>query len=62
MKDFEYDENKSKSNKLKHNIDFIEAQELWEDEELFDLKSNNDDEEDRYLVIGKINSKYCIFT
>jgi len=55
---FEYDENKSKSNKLKHNIDFIEAQELWEDEELFDLKSNNDDEEDRYLVIGKINSKY----
>ncbi|MEA3371932.1 MAG: BrnT family toxin [Campylobacterota bacterium] len=55
---FVYDENKSKSNKLKHNIDFIEAQELWEDEELFDLKSNNDDKEDRYLVIGRVNSKY----
>lgn len=55
---FEYDENKSKSNKSKHNIDFIEAQELWDDEELFDLKSNNDDIEDRYLVIGRINSKH----
>ena len=28
---FEYDENKSKSNKLKHGIDFEEAQKLWDD-------------------------------
>ena len=55
---FEYDENKSKINKLKHNIDFDEAKKLWDDEESFDLKSNNDDKEDRYLVIGRINLKY----
>jgi uncharacterized DUF497 family protein len=55
---FEYDENKSKINKSKHNIDFIEAQKLWNDEELFDLKSNNDNKEDRYLIIGRINSKH----
>ncbi len=55
---FEYDDNKSRGNKLKHNIDFIEAQELWDDNELFDLKSNNNDKEDRYLVIGQINSKH----
>jgi len=55
---FEYDENKSRSNKLKHNIDFIEAQKLWDDDELFDLKSSNIDTEDRYLVIGKINLKH----
>jgi len=55
---FEYDEAKSLSNKHKHFIDFEEAQELWDDAELFDLKSNNDDKEDRYLVIGRIKSKY----
>ncbi|HIP29673.1 MAG TPA: BrnT family toxin [Sulfurospirillum arcachonense] len=55
---FEYDEAKSLSNKQKHFIDFEEAQELWDDAELFDLKSNNDDKEDRYLVIGRIKSKY----
>ncbi len=37
---FEHDKKKSMSNKLKHNIEFKEAQELWNDEELFDLKSN----------------------
>jgi len=28
---FEFDENKSKINKHKHNIDFYEAQKLWDD-------------------------------
>ena len=28
--EFEFDENKSKINKQKHGIDFIEAQKLWE--------------------------------
>ena len=49
---------KNLKSKLKHNIDFIEAQELWDDAELFDLKSNNSDNEERYLVIGKINSMH----
>ena len=29
---FEYDENKSQINKQKHGIDFLEAQNLWQDE------------------------------
>jgi uncharacterized DUF497 family protein len=28
---FEFDERKSRLNKLKHGIDFVEAQALWED-------------------------------
>ena len=31
MRLFEWDENKSTSNKMKHGIDFKEAQMLWED-------------------------------
>ena len=29
---FEYDDNKSKINKEKHDIDFVEAQNLWQNE------------------------------
>ena len=32
---FEYDEAKSQANKLKHGIDFVQAQALWLDEYLF---------------------------
>jgi len=31
---FEYDENKSRSNKLKHNIDFEEVKQLWKDDNI----------------------------
>lgn len=34
---FEYDNNKSNSNLIKHGIDFLEAQELWKDENLIKL-------------------------
>ena len=54
---FEYDENKSQANKLKHNIDFEEAKELWTDPYTFELLSKNCIDEDRYLVIGKISIK-----
>ena len=32
--EFEYDEGRSRSNKTKHGIDFVEAQALWSDEAL----------------------------
>ncbi|RXJ66984.1 toxin [Halarcobacter ebronensis] len=54
---FEYDKNKSNSNKSKHNIDFEEAKELWSDNFAIELKSKNCEDEDRYLVIGKIKTK-----
>ena len=54
---FEYDENKSKINKLKHNISFDEAKELWEDPYAFEIPSLQSEDEDRFLVLGQINSK-----
>ena len=54
---FEYDENKSETNKLKHNIDFEEAKELWRDPYSFELPSIQSEDEDRFLVLGQINSK-----
>jgi hypothetical protein len=54
---FEYDENKSKTNKSKHGIDFEEAQELWKDPYSFEIPSIQSEDEDRFLVLGQINSK-----
>jgi uncharacterized DUF497 family protein len=54
---FEYDDNKSSLNKSKHTIDFIEAQKLWEDPYSFELTSPQSEDEDRYLVLGQIDSK-----
>ena len=51
---FEYDINKSKSNKAKHKIDFIEAQKLWEDPDLIEIPIKTSDEP-RYLVIWQIS-------
>lgn len=53
---FEYDENKSLSNKSKHGIDFEQAKELWNDPYSFELPSLQN-EEDRFLVLGQINLK-----
>jgi uncharacterized DUF497 family protein len=56
---FEFDTNKSISNKEKHGIDFIEAQKLWQDTEVIELQSKNQElEENRFIVIGKINNKF----
>jgi uncharacterized DUF497 family protein len=54
---FEYDENKSASNKLKHGIDFDEAQLLWQDWNRVEIPVPNDDEV-RYLTIAKLNNKH----
>jgi len=51
---FEFDINKSKSNKIKHGIDFVEAQEIWEDSNLIEFSAKTIDE-NRFIVIGKIN-------
>ncbi len=54
---FEYDENKSQSNQIKHGIDFIKAQSLWNDPRLLEIPVKTSDEP-RYLLIGLINKKY----
>ena len=55
---FEFDDNKSKTNKIKHGIDFIEAQELWNDPNAFEMPSLKSEDEKRFLVLGKINAKH----
>ena len=54
--EFEFDDNKSNSNKRKHGIDFIEAQKLWDDPDLIEIPVRTTDEP-RFLVIGRISGK-----
>ncbi len=54
---FEFDPKKSDSNKNKHGIDFVEAQELWNDSDLLEIPAKTTDEA-RFLVIGKIDEKH----
>jgi uncharacterized DUF497 family protein len=60
---FEFDLQKSKLNKSKHGIDFMEAQELWDDPFRLVIPARTTDEA-RYLLIGKISDKYwsAVFT
>jgi len=55
--EFEYDEVKSKRNKEKHGIDFVEAQLLWDDPERMEIPAKTEDET-RYVVIGKMGEKH----
>ena len=54
---FEYNENKSKTNKSKHGISFSEAQELWKDPYAFEVPSSQSEDEERFLVLGQIGNK-----
>jgi uncharacterized protein len=54
---FEYDPVKSESNRIKHGIDFLEAQALWSDPMLLEIPAKTTDEP-RYLVIGLLGDKH----
>ncbi len=60
---FEFDEQKSKRNKEKHGIDFVEAQRIWEDPEVVMIPAKTISES-RYLLIGKYDNSIwsAIFT
>lgn len=53
---FEFDPKKSTSNRVKHGIDFHEAQVVWEDENHIALLTDFMDEE-RWLIVGRIGQK-----
>lgn len=57
MTSFEFDAAKSESNRTKHGIDFVEAQDLWNDPMLLEIPAKTDDEP-RYLVIGLMDEKH----
>lgn len=54
---FEYDPNKSQINHQKHGIDFLEAQQLWQDDDLLEIRAKSETES-RFLVVGKLNEKH----
>ena len=54
---FEFNEHKSQANLLKHGINFIDAQALWDDPRLLEIPAKTEDEP-RYLLIGLINGKH----
>jgi uncharacterized DUF497 family protein len=55
--EFEFDEDKSQTNKTKHGIDFVEAQALWLDEMFVEIPARTEDEP-RFLVVGMISGKH----
>ena len=57
MTSFEFDAAKSESDRIKHGIDFAEAQSLWNDPMLLEIPAKIEDEP-RFLVIGLIDGKH----
>lgn len=54
---FEYDTRKSAANAEKHGIDFDEAQALWHDENLLEVRVSYNGEP-RFMVLGMIDGKH----
>jgi uncharacterized DUF497 family protein len=54
---FEFDESKSRANKAKHGVDFLEAQALWDDPALVEVPARSDIEP-RFLVVGPMGGKH----
>jgi uncharacterized DUF497 family protein len=55
--EFEFDPQKSRSNRQKHGIDFETAQALWDDPDLVEIPARTTNEP-RSLVVGRIGGKY----
>jgi uncharacterized DUF497 family protein len=55
--DFEFDEAKSRANKIKHGIDFVEAQGLWLDVRRIEIPTLTRDEP-RSMIVGMIADKH----
>lgn len=52
----DFDDAKSRANAEKHGIDFVDAQELWNDPDLLEIPARTEDEP-RFLVIGRIGER-----
>jgi uncharacterized DUF497 family protein len=55
--EFEFNEAKSRANKAKHRLDFVESQALWEDPNLLEISAKTEDEP-RFLYVGKIHDAH----
>ena len=54
--EFEFDEPKSQFNLAKHGINFLDAQQIWDDPNRVEIPARTEDEP-RFLFIGKIAQK-----
>ena len=54
---FEFDQRKSRSNSNKHGIDFVTAQEMWDDPDRIEIPARVTDEP-RFLVVGRIGESH----
>ena len=57
MLTFEFDKTKSRSNKVKHGIDFLDAQALWDDGLRVEIPAHTEDEP-RWMVVGMIGERH----
>ncbi|MGH8131083.1 MAG: BrnT family toxin [Steroidobacteraceae bacterium] len=57
MMAFIFDPAKSTRNLAKHGIDFVDAQQLWDDSNLLEIPARTEDEP-RFLIIGRIDGKH----
>ncbi|OGV67976.1 MAG: toxin [Lentisphaerae bacterium RIFOXYC12_FULL_60_16] len=53
---FEFDYRKSQANRVKHGIDFVNAQALWSDPDFVEIPARTEDEP-RFMVIGRIEQR-----
>jgi uncharacterized DUF497 family protein len=60
---FDFDPEKSEADRLKHGIDFVEAQALWDDPDRLQVSAHTKGEP-RLMLIGRIGGKHwsAIFT
>ena len=54
--EFEFDQAKSEANRLKHGVDFVQAQELWKDLYALQIKAMSDTEP-RFALIASMQGK-----
>ena len=57
MQPFEFDLDKSATNKQKHGIDFMDAQQIWSDVDRIIFPARTVGEQ-RYVIIGRIDNKH----
>ena len=57
MDEFEFDPGKSRSNRDKHGIDFREAQLLWNDPNLLEIRARTVDEP-RWLIVARRSNQH----
>lgn len=57
MRGFEFNPQKSTTNRAKHGIDFREVQALWRDQGRLEVSARTEDEP-RFLVIGTIGATH----